>query len=48
MLDLRKIPGEGTESFINMIGAALLKVNLAVGSKLKWNNERTDGNNHYC
>lgn len=31
-----------------MIGAALLRVNLAVVSKMNWSNERTDGNNYYC
>lgn len=48
MLDFRKILGGGIESFLNMIGVVLLKVNLVVGSKLKWNNERIDGNNYYC
>lgn len=42
MLGDRQIPSGGTESFKNMIRAALVKINLAVVGKMNWINERED------
>lgn len=48
MLGIREIMNVGSESFLKMSSAALLRVNLTVVSKMNWSTERTDSDNHYC